>query len=100
MASLRRPALKLKERLNRDDTQGACLVLDANAGYLIRVVPHPRSYFFEQAILKGEVGDRLLERCHNRQLERDCDHLTFDESGDEAILANQYIFTVAGQRFG
>jgi hypothetical protein len=32
------------------------------AGYLIRRPPHPPSRFFEQTVLQGQIGDRLLER--------------------------------------
>src|SRR5919205_3695450 len=33
----------------------------SDAGYLMRRPPHPRSCFFEQAVLEGEIGHHLLE---------------------------------------
>ncbi|GHH02855.1 hypothetical protein [Pseudodonghicola xiamenensis] len=43
---------------------------------------------------------RDLARWLYRQLEREFDYLSSDESVDEAIIANGYTFTEAGQRFG
>lgn len=43
---------------------------------------------------------RDLARWLYRQLEREYDYLTSDEAVDEAILANEYSFTVDGTRFG
>lgn len=33
----------------------------SEAGYLVRRSPHPRSCFFEQAVLERQAGHRLLE---------------------------------------
>ena len=35
-----------------------------------------------------------------RQLEREYEYLTSDESVEETIIANEYTFTEAGRRFG
>ena len=43
---------------------------------------------------------RDLARWLYRQLEREYDYLTSDEAVDEAIVANEYSFTVDGKRFG
>ena len=43
---------------------------------------------------------RDLARWLYRQLEREYDYLSSDEVVDEAIIANGYTFTEAGQRFG
>lgn len=43
---------------------------------------------------------RDLARWLYRQLEREHDYLLSDEVVDEAILANEYSFTEAGERFG
>jgi len=43
---------------------------------------------------------RDLARWLYRQLERAYDYAVSDASVDEAILANEYIFTAAGRRFG
>lgn len=43
---------------------------------------------------------RDLARWLYRQLKREYDDLTSDESVDEAITANDYTFTAAGRRFG
>lgn len=43
---------------------------------------------------------RDLARWLYRQLEEEYEYLTSDESVDEAISANDYRFTAAGQRFG
>ncbi len=43
---------------------------------------------------------RDLARWLYRQLEREYDDLTSDEAVDEAIVANEYSFTVDGNRFG
>lgn len=43
---------------------------------------------------------RDLARWLYRQLEQEYEYLTSDESVDEAIVANDYTFTDAGQRFG
>jgi hypothetical protein len=43
---------------------------------------------------------RDLARWLYRQLEREYDYQTSDEVTDEAILANEYTFTIDGRRFG
>ncbi len=43
---------------------------------------------------------RDLARWLYRQLEREFDYLSSDESVDEAITANAYTFTAVGRRFG
>jgi len=43
---------------------------------------------------------RDLARWLYRQLEREYDYLSSDDVVDEAIIANGYTFTEAGQRFG
>ena len=43
---------------------------------------------------------RDLARWLYRQLEREYDYLTSDESVDDAIRANNYTFTETGRRFG
>lgn len=43
---------------------------------------------------------RDLARWLYRQLEREFDRLTSDDAVDEAIIANGYSFTAAGDRFG
>ena len=43
---------------------------------------------------------RDLARWLYRRLEREYDYQTSDEAGDEAILANEYAFTLEGRRFG
>lgn len=49
-----------------------------------------------------EIGEALrdLARWLYRQLEREFDYLNSDEAVDEAILANGYRFTEAGEHFG
>ncbi len=43
---------------------------------------------------------RDLARWLYRQLEREYEYLTSDETVDEAITANEYAFTASGKRFG
>ena len=43
---------------------------------------------------------RDLARWLYRQLEREYEYLTSDETVDEAITANEYTFTASGKRFG
>lgn len=56
--------------------------------------------------LFGEAEDVVVEALRDiarwlyRQLEREYAYLTSDAVVDEAILANGYTFTEAGQRFG
>ncbi len=49
-----------------------------------------------------EVTEALrdLARWLYRRLEEEFDYLNSDEAVDEAIIANDYSFTAAGQRFG
>jgi hypothetical protein len=51
----------------------------------------------EEAVIEAL---RDLARWLYRQLEREYEHLTSDEAVDEAIIANEYTFTEAGNRFG
>ena len=43
---------------------------------------------------------RDLARWLYRQLEREYDYLTSDDTVDESIALNQYTFTAQGRRFG
>lgn len=59
---------------------------------------HPATTDDAEEVLTEAFRD--LARWLYRQLEQEYEYLTSDESVDEAIVANDYTFTDAGQRFG